>query len=524
MLVLAEEFRHNVARRRPWLMFAVLIGGIAFFTRWLFPMVEMRMTGAEVFVWAILLSMVALPLQAQMELRSPDNPGMPRRLYLLPVGTARLVAWQMLIGAGGLVAMLLGVSAVMTVTGIWHMPSVFVVMHFVAVLAGCQLLVWGLPGFSFLRLAIGTATALSSMVVLMELTRNGHEPLPLTLRTSPLLLLLAGFVFACYGMLVWLVSLDRRGSGWPGWGVVARRCLPWLPARRVPRVRAFGSALQAQAWFEWRVRAGYLCLTGVLLALVLVRTLHEFKPEVSRTVLIFGLLVALPCISVAAAHGFGFRYSGVRRKTEWELPAFLCARPLDAKGIAAPALLAFARGIAAAIALPLLVAAGPAIWTGGLHAAGGLLMLAAISFTLTWALGGCALAMVLGGRQWLAAQFPLALLLAIAPMYCAVYVGRGVPEWEVLATTIAAACAWLLGLCVSGECLYVLARGRRLSVLPMWLLAVIGCAVFVLWWPLLSVIPFLPQASGSAIALALALMCAAPFAAAPLGVESNRAR
>lgn len=190
--------------------------------------------------------------------------GFPVRHFILPVRTSVLVGWPMI--QGMVVAVVLWLAwehLVLRPSGI-EIPAWWPAM-LAAVVATGQALLWFPFGLPWLRLLVGCAvlSALIRAPAILALA-GVHFPDPAAERRG-LVTLAAAIVPVAFLVARLGVSWARRGDS-PDW------LRAWQPGRRSVEAqrerRPFGSALQAQTWYEWRLRGRGFVMTVVAVVAV----------------------------------------------------------------------------------------------------------------------------------------------------------------------------------------------------------------------------------------------------------------
>jgi hypothetical protein len=220
----------------------------------------------------------------------------PRWTFVLPVGTPTLVAWPML-------------QAAATTAGVWvawdvavlrpvgmDLPLVWPAVLLAALTAWLQALSWTPHPLPWLRvLTLLLVVAGVGLIAVYGMSEGVPDVVWVTL--------LAGLIPAAYGVAVAGVAKARRGET-PEWTWPAR---VWKAVRdSLPRRRTeFASAVEAQAWFEWRVRGiGIPIAVGILLVvwvpgfLMAPRAIKNFDPYSPTLTAIAGALTG-PGVSLA---------------------------------------------------------------------------------------------------------------------------------------------------------------------------------------------------------------------------------
>jgi hypothetical protein len=372
----------------------------------------------------------------------------PHWTFVLPVRTPTLVAWPMLQAA----AMTAGVwlawdIAVLRPAGL-DLPLVWPAVLLAAVVAWMQALSWTPHPLPLLRivtlmLAIATVALIAAYGML--------EEIPDVVWVT----LLAALIPLAYGVALVGVAKARRGETpewmWPArvWKAVRE----WLPRRRTD----FASALEAQAWFEWRVRGigipfavGFILVAWVPGFLLAPRAIENVQSPESPTVTAVAHALTPHGLSLAGLLGvlplymglMGFDLGGVLYKGQWihntraGCHPFVGLRPLSDGEIVLAKMRTAARGTLASLALALAVvglmlsltgawrelAAAPVLepfstWEVCVGVAAG----AAILFALTWLRLVAHLWAGLSGEPWLIRTVSIIVMVAWLPLAYAVW-------------------------------------------------------------------------------------------------------
>src|SRR5262249_13664863 len=181
----------------------------------------------------------------------------PKWTFRLPVQTATLVFWPMLQAT----AVTTAVWVAWNVTVLWpsglDVPLLWPALMPAAVMAWLQAVSWFPHPLILLRiLTLVLAAGMVGVIPAYGITAELPQAVWLSL--------LAAFIPAAYGVAFFGVAKARHGDvpdwTWPErlWKTIRE----WFPRRR----DEFGSALAAQAWFEWRVRGVAIpFVVGILL-------------------------------------------------------------------------------------------------------------------------------------------------------------------------------------------------------------------------------------------------------------------
>ena len=179
-----------------------------------------------------------------------------------------------------------------------------------------------------------------------------------------ILALLAAQLPAAYCVAIAGVSRARRGDNpqWRWLPMVAERVVAWIPRRNRP----FGSAVRAQAWFEWRRHGlGPPLIVGIMLPMATVFILvNQMNPNLSdgsplASPLVLLLLAAY--MAVCAGVDFGNLAS---TKTDRGVPGFLLTRPISSMDLIRSKYLAAAKSSLAVCLITAVAVAVCMILTG----------------------------------------------------------------------------------------------------------------------------------------------------------------
>jgi len=279
----------------------------------------------------------------QVRLEARES-GYPRRAFTLPVSSAALARWPLVLGAtatallwlalAGLVWRPCGVAAPL----LW--PAVFLA----GFLSWLQALVWWPFPLPFLRIAV-TVPVLGGLAT-GAVVSYVHEVPEAILLAASVGLIGTGHVLAVAG-----VARARRGDG----TVWREAVVPLRTTERLPR-RPFASASQALFWMAWR-RGGFtLPLMAGLLTLTHLILLFFVRDTAGASFVIGPLLCPLLFASGAGAALVAW---GMGVPPDLRLPAFVAVRPvLTAAFLAALLRVAFVSTLTAwaLVLLPLLAA------------------------------------------------------------------------------------------------------------------------------------------------------------------------
>ncbi len=253
---------------------------------------------------------------------STRESGYPSWMLRHPVSVRLLVGWPMFLGA-------------LTVALLWMAiaPAVFrsrgvdvlilrPALMCAAILAWSQALVWSPFGLGWLRVvaAVG-AVAMVVSIAALDVTCGVRE--------TVILALLAAQLPLAYWVAVVGVSRARRGDTpeWRWLPMVAQRVAAWIPQRN----RGFGSALRAQAWFEWRrhglgppLAVGMSLPMGI--AFIVANQMNSNVAEESPMSSPLLLLVLVAYMALGLGNDFGNLGA---TKADRGMPGFLLTRPIS---------------------------------------------------------------------------------------------------------------------------------------------------------------------------------------------------
>jgi hypothetical protein len=466
--------------------------------------------------------------------------GFPTRLFTLPVRTAVLVGWPMILGP--LTVALLWAAwchFVLAPVGLEVAPGLagLTVASFVACM---QALLWSPFGLPWARVLV--ALPVLTAVAVAPLLGSSYGVPEAALAGVLAALIPAAFLAAFTG-----VSRARCGDvpAWGEWlrpGLAALRRLWPRAAAREPR--PFTSAARAQLWFEWRCHGrAFPLVVGGSLALLLA-FVFWIEPRPENKIGVGWNLLYLPCV-LAGLQGSFMGRAGSAGKLGLEMSAFNATRPLTCAAVVAAKLKAAALSTLAAWALVAVAALVwllntgayervPGMWErlvgvlGPVQASAVLLLAVAGPVLLTWALIAGQLFLGLTGRVWVMYGFGA---LALAGLLGAAWTLSPGAEWLRDRAAALTVIAWVgaavvaLKLLLAGWAVRALSRRGLVEratlarLLGVWLLAVLGLFALLMWLvPAEAVAPYL---------LALwAVLCVplARLAFAPLALAWNRHR
>jgi hypothetical protein len=247
----------------------------------------------------------------------------PRWTFTLPVRTSALVAWPMLQAtAATAVAWVAWDATVLWPTG-QGLPVVWPAVMLATVIAWLQAINWTPHPLSFLRVltllgAVGLIGLIPACGIAGDIPPAIWVPL------------LAALIPVAYGVALAGVTKARRGDT-PAWTWPARLwqfIWAWLPGRGAD----FTSALEAQSWFEWRVRGmaipfvvGILLVVWVPVFLMGPRAIRNLESPDSPTLTAVTQALTAPGVSVAGLLAIlplymgmlGLDLGGVLYKGQW---------------------------------------------------------------------------------------------------------------------------------------------------------------------------------------------------------------
>lgn len=261
--------------------------------------------------------------------------GIPARRFTLPVQTGLLVAWPIALGCVTVLAVYLAWSRLVLsplLTEEVKMPDGYFALLLPTGLVIFQALVWGLVGFSKLRVFLITLLVLSLIpAAVVPFVAQGGEATGWAALYSKLFLALpalwlAGVVGAWLG-----VRQERRGgwASWQAWAAFTDFVHRWSPAPL-----GSGSALHAQLWFEWRRNARFALGVWTLIVACFVGgdLWRQLGPQEFRSageVMMSLGLVAVP--AWVALAGLNLARDGSSRKLA--LSSFTATRPLSTSSL-----------------------------------------------------------------------------------------------------------------------------------------------------------------------------------------------
>jgi hypothetical protein len=276
------------------------------------PMVGGQLSLPLVFALAYILAAFTHGQQGAIE--SADSL-FPRRAFTLPVATAALAGWPLLLG-GTLVALYwLGLAGL-----VWRpcgvaAPLWWPTVALAAILAWMQALMWSPYPLPFLRIFVLVPVVCGLAVALLAGVQF-EVPTPLLVAGS-LLLLAAGYALAVAGL-----ARARRGDGaaWRLWRAPRQVTVP------APALRPFASPRRALRWFGWR-RVGYamplMCGMVIVPSLLLLFVVRDAQHGALVVLVMPGYALLM---AGSAGLGMGSYHHSSRSNTT--LTPFVAARPV----------------------------------------------------------------------------------------------------------------------------------------------------------------------------------------------------
>jgi len=253
---------------------------------------------------------------------SNNESGYPPSMLRHPVSVRLLVGWPMFLG-------MMTVAAIWTViaVGIFRGRGVDVwilrpALMCAVVLAWSQALIWSPFGLGWLRIiAVVGVITMVIFTALMDVICG--------VPNAVIFCFLAVQIPAAYGVAVVGVSRARRGDNpeWRWLPTAMERVATWIPRRRA----AFGSAVRAQAWFEWRRHGlGPPLTVGIAMPIAMAFiAVNQMNSDVSDDSLLASpllLLLLTAYMAIFAGSDFGNLSS---TKTDRRVPGFLLTRPIS---------------------------------------------------------------------------------------------------------------------------------------------------------------------------------------------------
>ena len=296
---------------------------------------------------------------SEADLSSKES-GYPPWMLRHPVSVRLLVGWPMFLGVMTVAALWMAIA-----WGVLRSRGVEVLvlrpaLISAAVLAWSQVLIWSPFGLGWLRVfAILGVVAMVTATAMLDVVCGMPE--------VAILALLAAYLPAAYWAAIVGVSRARRGDTpeWRWLPMAVARVAAWIPRRGRP----FGSAIRAQAWFEWRRHGlGPPLIVGIALPLAVIFILvNQTNPNFSDDSLpVLPLSLLLLAAFVALTGGVDFGNLG-STKTDRGVPGFLFVRPISDMELIGAKYLAAAKSAAAVCLITALALAVCVILTGGLR-------------------------------------------------------------------------------------------------------------------------------------------------------------
>ena len=277
----------------------------------------------------------------------------PARMFTLPVTTAALAGWPMLLGV--LAVVLLWPAA--RFLAVWpsglYMPLVWPGALAAAFLAWMQVFMWmpyGLPGLRVI-VAVVWLTMIDVIVILAI-----HFKISETMMVAGLVPLVPVAYFAARAA----VARARRGDV-PDWRPAFAR-LREIGSSRVYRREEFRSAAGAQLWFEWK-RFGWSLPFAVAMLLPFELLVLFAATDAPMLVFLILVIVLLTPPFMAAFTAASIRKSNPYASDSYVLTPFLATRPVTSAAIIAAKLKAMMWSTLAAWLLVLIAAPLGLVWS-----------------------------------------------------------------------------------------------------------------------------------------------------------------
>jgi hypothetical protein len=267
---------------------------------------------APLFVLAYLLAAFTYGEQGAIE--SADSL-FPRRSFTLPVSTAALAGWPLLLG-GTFVApyWLILAGLVWWPCGV-GVPVLWPAVALVALLAWMQALLWCPYPLPFLRIFVVLPVLCALCVGALE--GFWYETPASLMITASLLVLLAGYALAVAGL-----GRARRGDG-PVW----RLRLPWRRRTTAPVPSPpFFSPEGGLAWFSWRRVGWFMPLMSWYMPVMFLGILCV-TDEPHNTVITIPMILLCPTLMAGGA-GMGMGNWHPTSRSNSALTPFIAARPV----------------------------------------------------------------------------------------------------------------------------------------------------------------------------------------------------
>lgn len=272
----------------------------------------------------------------------------PRRLFTLPVSNAALAGWPMLYGTVAMALVWIATRLLAPWPQELPHPLLWPACLAAVLLAWAQALTWMPYGLRTVRVLVTLlCLTLVDVVIIWAIALHASEGAMLAILVPQLPL--------AYVVARIAVGRARRGEV-PDWrGLLGGRVGNAATPARGPRP-AFGSALHAQGWLEWR-RQGASLPTLVIMVLPFELALLWLARGAGALVLdiVGGVLLTPPFLAVFAAARV--RESGADGGDAYGLTSFLATRPISGGFLAVArmrmaAWSTLAAWLAVAIALP----------------------------------------------------------------------------------------------------------------------------------------------------------------------------
>lgn len=291
----------------------------------------------------------------------------PHRFFTLPLPTATLVRWQMLLTMG--YAALMSLAVALSFRALFGVlpPLLAPALGLAAAVACVQALAWGKGAGNLLRLpALGLALWFFCHWVYATLAApvNPYHPAAWRPFSHAELFVMVGALLPAYALAVYGVGRDRQGeeSGTIKLSVAAFSFADWLPERRRP----FRSPAAAQLWFEWRQKGLLMPQLMVYVLLVLgglFLYLHYFRHTRLQDMMTSLIIFSLPGILFASVPFGMFIGNCAPSRQRDRLDPFRATRPLSDRALAYAVLRCGGLTILASLAVCLTAILGVILWT-----------------------------------------------------------------------------------------------------------------------------------------------------------------
>jgi hypothetical protein len=366
-------------------------------------------------LWGVLPPLTALFAHGEQADILVRDSGYPRRLFTLPLRTAALAGWPLLLGGVTVAVYWLVLAGLVLRSSGVPVPVFWPAVFLVALLAWAQALVWFPFPLPFLRLIVA-GLVLGGMTTAALLGVNYNVSPALLLGVS------AALIPPGFGVAVLGVARARRGDA-PVWNwPTFRSGAGFAPARQ------FGSASEAMFWMDWKRHGlGFPLMAGLFFVFpVSMWVLFGMDGEdVARS-----LLTSVGAV-VMMSGGAGLVLGNCHPESlkTSPVPAFVAARPVTSAEILAvkfrlAARVTLATWVGAALVLAAVLPLSPggevlAGWTRRLIQTQGakgwaLLVLIVLGApALSWKQIVNQLWIGLTGRQWLPVSMTLAWLFGL---------------------------------------------------------------------------------------------------------------